>query len=82
MGRFAELPETELRINMGLLDTKQRKALPSKDFGEPGSRKYPMPDKAHAVDAKARAMQAVNSGRMSVSTKDKIDAKANRVIKK
>ena len=67
---------------MGLLDTKQRTALPKSDFGEPGKRAYPMPDKTHAVDAKGRATQAVNAGRMSPSTAKKIDAKANKIIKK
>lgn len=40
-----------------------------------------MPDKAHAANAKARATQAVNAGRMSPATKAKIDAKANRKLK-
>lgn len=66
---------------MAKLTTKGRRALPKKDFGEPGKRAYPMPDKAHAGNAKARASQAVNAGRMSKSTEAKIDAKANRVLK-
>lgn len=41
-----------------------------------------MPDKSHAGNAKARASQAVNAGRMSKSTEAKIDAKANRVLGK
>lgn len=63
------------------LTTKARKALPKKDFALPGSRSYPVEDKTHAVNAKARASQAVNAGRMSESTKAKIDAKANKAIK-
>jgi hypothetical protein len=39
-----------------------------------------MPDKSHAGNAKARASQAVNAGRMARSTEAKIDAKANRVL--
>ena len=62
------------------LTTKQRKGLPKIDFGEPGKRKYPMPDKGHAANAKARATQAVKAGRMSASTKAKIDAKANTIL--
>jgi hypothetical protein len=46
----------------------------------PGSEKYPMPDKAHAANAKARASQMVNKGKLSPSSKAKIDAKANRVL--
>lgn len=65
---------------MAKLDTAQRKALPKKDFAGPG-RSYPVENKSHAVDAKARATQAVNAGRMSKSEEKRIDAKANRVIK-
>ena len=67
---------------MANLTTKARMALPKSSFGEPGKRAYPMPDRSHAANAKARASQAVNAGRMSPSTKAKIDAKANAVLKK
>lgn len=67
---------------MGIIDSARRNALPKSDFGEPGKRAYPMPDKSHAANAKARATQAVESGRMSPSTKAKIDAKANKVLGK
>lgn len=66
----------------GVLTAKKRKALPKSDFGQPGTRKYPMPDKSHAANAKARASQAVNAGRMSKSTEAKIDAKADRKLGK
>lgn len=66
---------------MAKLTTKARKSLPKSEFGEPGKRAYPMPDKSHAANAKARASQAVNSGRMSKSTEAKIDAKANKKLK-
>jgi len=66
---------------MGKLTAKARKAMPKSEFGEPGKRAYPMPDKAHAANAKARASQAVNAGRMSKATEAKIDAKANRKLK-
>lgn len=64
---------------MSKLTAAARKALPASTFGEPGKRAYPMPDKSHAGNAKARATQAVKAGRMSKSTKAKIDAKADRV---
>lgn len=67
---------------MAKLTTSRRKSLPKSDFGLPGSRSYPMPDKSHARNAKARASQAVNAGRMSRSTETKIDAKANRKLGK
>jgi hypothetical protein len=65
---------------MAKLDTKARKALPKSDFGEPKGRKYPMPDKSHAANAKARASQAVNAGRMSKGEERKIDAKADKKL--
>jgi hypothetical protein len=66
---------------MATLSTKQRKALPKSDFALPGKRAYPVPDASHAANAKARATQAVKAGRMSQSTAQKIDAKANKVLK-
>jgi hypothetical protein len=41
-----------------------------------------MPDKAHAANAKARATQMENKGKLSASSKAKIDAKANRILDK
>lgn len=61
------------------LTAKSRKALPSKDFAGP-DRSYPVQDKSHAANAKARASQAVNAGRMSKSTESRIDSKADRVL--
>jgi hypothetical protein len=51
-------------------------------FGLPGERKYPMPDKSHAANAKARATQMVRRGKLSPSSKAKIDAKANKILHK
>lgn len=67
---------------MAKLSSSRRKALPKSDFALPGKRAYPMPDKSHAANAKARASQAANAGRMSTATKAKIDAKANRKLGK
>ena len=67
---------------MAVLTTKKRNSLKASTFGEPKSRKYPMPDKAHAVNAKARATQMVKKGKLSKSTESKIDAKANKIIGK
>lgn len=66
---------------MSKLTTKARKALPASDFAGPG-RTYPVEDKAHAANAKARATQAVNAGRMSTAVKSSILAKANKVLGK
>ena len=64
---------------MSTLTAAQRKKLPKSEFAGPG-KSYPIPDKAHAADAKARAAQAVKAGRMSKSQKSKIDAKANKKL--
>lgn len=67
---------------MSKLSTKARKSLPKKDFALPGRKAYPMPDKAHAANAKARATQMEKKGKLSPSAKAKIDAKANKILKK
>lgn len=65
---------------MAKLKAASRNALPAKEFGMPGARKYPMPDRSHAVNAKARATQMVSRGKLSPSTASKIRAKANRIL--
>lgn len=57
-----------------------RRQIPASEFGQPGSRKYPMPDRAHAVNAKARATQQVERGNLSAASAAKIRAKANKVL--
>lgn len=65
---------------MSKLNAKRRNALPKSDFSLPDSRKYPVDTKARAANAKARATQMENKGKLSESAKSKIDAKANRVL--
>jgi hypothetical protein len=67
---------------MAVLSSMGRKQLPASEFGMPGSRKYPMPDKAHAKNAKARASEMFNKGRLSGSAKAAIDRKANKKLGK
>lgn len=67
---------------MGKLTAKRRAKLPKSSFALPVSRKYPMPDRAHAANAKARASEMEKKGKISTSTKEKIDTKANKVLKK
>ena len=40
-----------------------------------------MPDKSHAANAKARASEMEHKGKISKETEEKIDAKANKVLK-
>jgi len=63
------------------LTAKKRNALPKSDFAGP-DRSYPVNDKSHAANAKARASQMVNKGKLSKSSEMKIDAKANKVLGK
>ena len=67
---------------MTKLNADDRNKLPAKDFAEPEKRAYPIEDKSHAANAKARASQAVKAGRMSKAEKGKIDKKADAVLKK
>lgn len=67
---------------MGILTDEQRKEIKTKLFGLPKQRKYPMPDKAHAANAKARATQQVKAGNLTEGQKEEIDAKANKILKK
>jgi hypothetical protein len=67
---------------MAKLDSKARDKIPAKKFAEPEKRAYPIEDKAHARNAKARASQAVKAGRMSKAEKAKIDKKADSVLGK
>jgi hypothetical protein len=67
---------------MGNLNYAARNKLPASKFGLPGDRKYPMPDKAHAANAKARAAQQVNKGNLSPAAAATINRKANQVLGK
>ncbi len=73
---------------MATLTTKKRKSMPKSQFGLPGEKKkgepgrgaYPMPDKAHARNAKARAAQQVKKGNLTAAQKAKIDRKADKKL--
>lgn len=76
---------------MAVLTAAQRKRVPKSKMGLPKKKgpeggapkgSYPMPDKAHARNAKARASEMFNKGKLSKSSKAKIDAKANKILKK
>lgn len=67
---------------MAKLTTTKRNKLPKKEFALPAERKYPINDKSHAANAKARASQMEADGKLSPSLKARIDTKANKVLKK
>ncbi len=66
---------------MADLSTRSRNKLRAKDFAEPDKRAYPIEDKPHARNAKARASQAAKAGRMSKGEAAKISKKADAVLK-
>lgn len=66
---------------MAKLTSAARKAIPSSEFGLPSKRAYPMPDKSHAGNAKARASEMVSKGKLSAGAAARIRAKANAILK-
>src|SRR3954467_13927485 len=75
---------------MADLNAKKREKLPAKDFGLPEKAKtkeakketgnYPMPDKAHARNAKARAAQQRKAGNLTEDELQRIDRKADKLV--
>jgi hypothetical protein len=65
---------------MAELTQEQRDNLHASKFGLPESRSYPMPDREHAANAKARATQELARGHLTAAEKAKIDAKANKIL--
>ena len=72
------------------LSARKRASMPSKDFGLPEkartekqkkeSGNYPMPDKAHARNAKARAAQQRKAGNLTKAEEERIDRKADKKL--
>jgi hypothetical protein len=67
---------------MATLTEKKRDNLADSKFGLPDEHKYPMPDKSHAANAKARATQQKKAGNLTAAEKAKIDRKADRILDK
>ena len=75
---------------MADLSAGNREKLPAKDFGLPEkartkdakkeSGNYPMPDKAHARNAKARATQQRKAGNLTKAEEQRIDRKADKKL--
>jgi hypothetical protein len=66
---------------MSELTTKARNKLPASEFAGPG-RSYPIPDKSHAANAKARAKQQLEKGNLSEGAYDAIVRRANTKLGK
>lgn len=65
---------------MAKLTSKERKRIPSKDFAGP-HRSYPVEDRSHAVNAKARSTEMWEKGKISKSEMQRIHSKANERLK-
>lgn len=65
---------------MAKLTTKERNNLPDSAFAGP-DRSYPVNDRAHAANAKARATQMYDKGYISLKMEHHIDERANKVLK-
>lgn len=67
---------------MAQLTPSERRRLDPSVYGLPAQKKYPVTDKKHAALAKARATQQVKKGNLSADEKARIDAKADKVLRK
>ncbi|MGH1574875.1 DUF6582 domain-containing protein [Methylobacterium sp. P31] len=65
---------------MSKLKAEEREDLSKSNFALPEERKYPVEDKAHARNAKARAAQQEKAGNLSAADRKKVDEKADKVL--
>ena len=75
---------------MAELSASKRAKMPAKEFGLPEKARTkdqkketgncPMPDKAHARNAKSRAAQQYKAGNLTKKELDKIDRKADKML--
>lgn len=66
---------------MAKLTARARNKLPTKKFAGK-KRSYPVHDRAHAANAKARAKQQLKKGNLSRAEYNRIISKANGVLGK
>lgn len=62
------------------LSAEARRGLRRSTFGLPEQRKYPMPDRQHAILAKAYSTRQFDKGNLSAAQMKAIHAKANRKL--
>jgi hypothetical protein len=63
---------------MAKLNAKARRGLRSSDFALPKQRKYPIHDRSHQVNAKARATQMHKRGKLSGKDYSTVTRKATK----
>lgn len=64
---------------MSKLTNEERNKIPSSEFAGP-DRSYPVNDREHAINAKARSTQMHDKGLISMRAEELIHEKANRVL--
>lgn len=64
------------------LNAERRSALRNAQFAMPGARKYPIHDRAHAINAKARSTQQYKRGNLSAAQMRAIHAKAGSALRR
>lgn len=67
---------------MSTLTAHARSGLRTSQFALPGRRAYPVHDRAHAINAKARATQQYRKGNLSAAQLKAIHAKANVALRR
>jgi hypothetical protein len=67
---------------MSKLTAQAKRHLPKSAFGLLGTERYPMPDRRHVANAKARASQQEAKGTLSEIANKRIDAKADKILGK
>lgn len=65
---------------MAKLTHEQRKRLPEKEFALPEKRAFPIENKSHARNAKARASMSYNEGHITKAEEERVDRAANRKL--
>lgn len=65
---------------MATLTDKSRRHIAAKNFALSAVRKYPIENKSHAINAKARATQEYDKGHISKATEERVDRAANRKL--
>lgn len=82
LGVFCHVNSVQRKLIMSKLTAATRKVIKTKDFALPKVRKYPIHDRAHQINAKARATQQLKAGNLSKAQYKLIITKANKRLAK
>lgn len=65
---------------MARLTAADRRRIPPSEYGLPKQKAYPIEDRGHAIDAKARATEEERRGDITPSQRDEIDHRADAML--